>query len=135
MHSILIDSNGRALSFGQNKQFECGQRETKIYEIPTVIRDLNGINMIQAACGRHHSLFLSATGDVYACGDNSKGQCGTGTNAKTVASPRLIKYDGSKIMKIGCGADFSVMLDVDGNLHAFGSPEFGQLGTVTYFLH
>lgn len=29
---------------------------------------------------------------------------------------------------MGCGAEFSVILDVKGNLHTFGLPEYGQLG-------
>lgn len=31
-------------------------------------------------------------------------------------------------MQIGCGADFSVILDAKGGLHSFGLPEYGQLG-------
>lgn len=29
---------------------------------------------------------------------------------------------------MGCGAEFSVILDIKGGLHSFGLPEFGQLG-------
>lgn len=121
---------------GQNKRFECGQESpSKIYEIPTIIPKLNGINIIQAACGRHHSLFLSDKGQVYACGDNSKGQCGAGSTTKApITSPKLIKYDGPNIIKIDCGADFSVILDVNGNIYAFGLPEYGQLGKWHFFL-
>lgn len=35
---------------------------------------------------------------------------------------------GSPIVKIGCGADFSVILDMKGNIHTFGLTEYGQLG-------
>ena len=31
-------------------------------------------------------------------------------------------------MKVVCGADFSVILDLKGALHSFGDPEYGQLG-------
>lgn len=31
-------------------------------------------------------------------------------------------------MKVVCGADFSIILDLKGNLHSFGDPEYGQLG-------
>lgn len=114
---------------GQNNQFQCGQPiASQIYDIPTIIPKLIGINVIQAACGKHHSLFLSDEGQVYACGDNSKGQCGIGSEKKSLEFPELLQYDGPKIVKISCGADFSVILDVDGNMHAFGLPEYGQLG-------
>lgn len=29
---------------------------------------------------------------------------------------------------MGCGSDFSVILDIKGGLHTFGLPEYGQLG-------
>lgn len=31
-------------------------------------------------------------------------------------------------MKVGCGAEFSMILDCNGALHSFGLPEYGQLG-------
>lgn len=31
-------------------------------------------------------------------------------------------------MKVGCGAEFSVLLDCKGTLYSFGLPEYGQLG-------
>lgn len=31
-------------------------------------------------------------------------------------------------MKVGCGAEFSILLDCKGTLYSFGLPEYGQLG-------
>lgn len=39
-----------------------------------------------------------------------------------------MKYNGPPIVKLGCGADFSVLLDCKGTLYSFGLPEYGQLG-------
>lgn len=39
-----------------------------------------------------------------------------------------IKYSGPPIVKVGCGAEFSLILDCKGVLYSFGSPEYGQLG-------
>lgn len=41
-------------------------------------------------------------------------------------------------MKVDCGAEFSMILDVRGSLHSFGLPEYGQLGHNTdgqYFVN
>lgn len=35
-------------------------------------------------------------------------------------------------MKLGCGAEFSMILDCKGALHSFGLPEYGQLGKSLY---
>lgn len=119
----------KALSLGRNQFGQLGQPELKTYEKPTLIADLEHVNVIQAACGRNHSLFLTDTGVVYACGDNKSGQCGIGNNStQVVQKPTRINYRGPQIIKVGCGAEFSAILDIKGNLHTFGLPEYGQLG-------
>lgn len=119
----------KALSFGRNQFGQLGQPEVKTYEEPTLIADLEHVNVIQAACGRNHSLFLTDNGVVYACGDNKSGQCGIGNNStQQVLKPTRINYRGPPIIKVGCGAEFSVILDIKGNLYTFGLPEYGQLG-------
>jgi alpha-tubulin suppressor-like RCC1 family protein len=35
-------------------------------------------------------------------------------------------------VKLGCGAEFSMILDCKGALHSFGLPEYGQLGKSSY---
>lgn len=37
------------------------------------------------ACGEEHTLVLSLSGLVYACGGNSQGQCGNGTRENQLA--------------------------------------------------
>lgn len=128
-HSILINMDRKAVTFGRNQFGQLGQPELKTYETPTVIPELESQNIIQAACGRNHSLFLTDNGVVYACGDNKSGQCGIGNNTtQQVLKPTRINYRGPPIIKVGCGAEFSVILDIKGNLYTFGLPEYGQLG-------
>lgn len=121
----------KALSFGRNQFGQLGQPEIKSYELPTLIPGLEHVNVIQAATGRNHSLFLTDTGTVYACGDNKSGQCGVGNTNANVLTPTRINYRGPPIIKVGCGAEFSVILDIKGNLHSFGLPEYGQLGKLS----
>lgn len=90
----------KALSFGRNQFGQLGQPELRTYEKPTLIPELEDVNIIQAACGRNHSLFLSDKGVVYACGDNKSGQCGIGNNStQVVQKPTRINYRGPPIIK------------------------------------
>lgn len=73
-------------------------------------------------------MYFLDTGTVYACGDNRCGQCGVGNSQPQILTPTRINYRGPPIIKVGCGADFSVILDCKGGLHSFGLPEYGQLG-------
>lgn len=123
---------------GRNNFGQLGNPNLKVVETPTIIADLQHENIIQAACGRNHTLFLTDTGTVYACGDNKSGQCGVGNTPATVTKPVRINYRGPPIIKVGAGAEFSCILDIKGNMHTFGCPEYGQLGHNTdgkYFIN
>ncbi|XP_026463630.1 protein RCC2 homolog [Ctenocephalides felis] len=128
VHSVLITEEGKAYTIGRNPSGQLGVGDTKTRDMPTEVTGLEDLVIIGAATGRHHTLFLTDTGTVYACGDNKFGQCGVGNQTAVVNKPTRIKYRGPPIIKVGCGADFSVILDVKGGLHTFGLPEFGQLG-------
>lgn len=134
-HSLLINMDYKVLSFGRNNCGQLGHEKLKTYTKPRLIKGLNKVNVVQTACGRNHSLFLTDTGAVYACGDNTNGQLGIGKkNTKSSTIPTLIDYNGPQIVKVGCGAEFSMILDIYGNLHSFGLPEYGQLGMSYKFI-
>lgn len=44
---------------GRNQFGQLGNPDLKTIEVPTIIADLEHENIIQAACGRNHSLFLT----------------------------------------------------------------------------
>ena len=94
-------------------------------------------------------------GEVFAMGDNKNGQCGIKNSSQATvptttpvgvlplwvcvykSSLRIflkqhfvfqINYKGAPIVKVGCGAEFSIILDCKGATHSFGLPEYGQLG-------
>ncbi|XP_052751385.1 protein RCC2 homolog [Galleria mellonella] len=127
-HSILVSEEGDAYTFGRNACGQLGFGDTTTRDIPEAVPTLKGLNIIHAAVGRNHSLFVTDTGAVYACGDNKSGQCGVGNTTAQILKPTRIKYSGAPIVKVGCGAEFSMILDCNGALHSFGLPEYGQLG-------
>ncbi|XP_012551520.1 protein RCC2 homolog [Bombyx mandarina] len=127
-HSVLVSEEGEAYTFGRNACGQLGFGDTVTRSVPELVPELKGKNIIHAAVGRHHTLFVTDTGCVYACGDNKSGQCGLGNTTPQILKPTRIKYNGTPIVKVGCGAEFSMILDCNGNLHSFGMPEYGQLG-------
>ncbi|KAJ8736838.1 hypothetical protein PYW07_000109 [Mythimna separata] len=127
-HSVLIDENGEAYTFGRNTCGQLGFGDTVTRNVPELVPALKGKNIIHAAVGRHHTLFVTDTGTVYACGDNKCGQCGIGNTTPQVLKLTRVRYNGAPVVKVGCGAEFSMILDCNGALHSFGLPEYGQLG-------
>ena len=61
-------------------------------------------------------MLISDEGKVLACGDNKAGQTVGGAGTVMNKTPQLINYDGSTIVRIACGADFSVILDTNGSV-------------------
>ena len=45
-----------------------------------------------------------------------------------------IDYMAAPICQVGCGAEFSMFVSVDGKLYSAGLPEYGQLGKFVYNL-
>ncbi|EAT33913.1 AAEL013820-PA [Aedes aegypti] len=136
-HSVLITMDRKALAFGRNQHGQLGQSDLRTFEKPTPVNGLKDVKVVQAACGRNHTLFLTDNGVVYACGDNRHGQCGVGHTNPTVLKATRLKYTGPPIVKVACGAEFSMILDINGRLYSFGLPEHGQLGHNTdgkYFI-
>lgn len=83
------------------------------------------------ACGKRHTLFLAASGAVYACGANSYGQCGTGRTSERVIVPTRINELDAMCKAVSCGIDYSMILASDGRLFACGYPANGRLGLGT----
>lgn len=129
-HSVIVTVDGDVMTFGRNDKGQLGLGDTETRVTPTVITAFKGIDIVGASCGRSHTLFLDSEGIVYACGDNKMGQCGTNQQSvHTLTSPARILFKENKpIVKVACGAEFSMILDEDGRLYSFGHPEYGQLG-------
>lgn len=130
-HSVLITDEGKVYTFGLNSSGQLGLNDTETRDMPNAVTALNDKVIVSAACGKKHTLFLTDGGEVYACGDNSCGQLGLKKAGGTVLVPTKVVYSGPPIVKVGCGLDFSMILDIKGTLYAFGSPEYGQLGNNT----
>ena len=65
---------------------------------------------------------------MLACGDNKCGQTVGGPSVTMNNTPQLVPHDGPPVVRIACGAEFSVLVDVTGSVWTWGHPEHGQLG-------
>ncbi len=92
--------------------------------------------IVQIAAGESFSLALTATGQLYAFGDNQYGQLASTTNNGSEAAnptPTLVHLPDATapVMKIAAGASHSLALTRSGQLYTFGSNRYGQLGYAT----
>jgi len=83
-------------------------------------------NVTCVAGGECHSLAHCKNYGLYAWGDNSRGQLGSGKSSRQCSLPVYI--DLPMVGKVAAGAWHSLALVSGGYLHTWGSNEYGQLG-------
>ena len=98
--------------------------------VPRPIPELVGKGVIQAACGLHHTIFLTTDGKLYACGNNENGQLGL-RDSKSRYVPSLIEDCKSlSVIEVACGYYHTMILAEGGDVFTFGRNDKGQLGLV-----
>lgn len=122
VHQFAVSNEGKVYAWGRNEKGQLGLNDLKDRKCPTLVEDLTGYRVVATACGKNHSLFLTDKGQVLACGDNKCGQIGSKAGG-IVKTPKIVTYDGPPACRIACGQEFSGLVDVQGNVYMFGSPD------------
>ncbi|CAG0894071.1 unnamed protein product [Darwinula stevensoni] len=137
-HTIIITEEGKTMAWGRNEKGQLGVGDTVRRDHPTMIEDLKDFRVVDAACGRSHTLVLTDRGSVFTFGENKMGQLGLGNQHPVIHTPSKITFKEGPVVKVACGAEFSMIITNRGCLYSFGCPEYGQLGNNTdgkYFAH
>lgn len=87
-------------------------------------------NVVDAVCGRYHSIFIKSDGTAWGAGSNYYGQLGDGTT--TDADSAAVQVSGlTNIADIAVGYQHSIFLKGDGTVWVVGRNTYGQLGDGT----
>ncbi|MEE6488184.1 hypothetical protein FKM82_015154 [Ascaphus truei] len=129
-HTLALNDKGQVFSWGLATDGQLGLPGVEEYtRVPRNIKSLSEIQIVQVACGHHHSLALSKASDVYAWGQNRYGQLGLGYELKKESAPRQIKsLSGIPFSQIAAGGAHSFALTLSGAVFGWGRNKFGQLG-------
>jgi len=143
-HSLAVTSAGQLYAFGHNEFGQLGNRiNDGAYDwnndpTPTLVR-LPGAGgpVIQVAAGEHDSFAVTSTGQLYAFGENQVGQLGIASDSGTKEAnptPRLVTLPGADgpVTEVAAGWFHTLAVTSTGQLFAFGSNVFGQLGNATH---
>ena len=116
--------SGNALSMEeQGAGSDC--EATKLTSLPPTKLNTSS-KIIQVACGLHHSVLLTDSGDVYTFGSNQQGQLGLGDFAHREKPIKVAVH--SHIVQVAAGSNHTVLLSNTGQVFTFGSNQKGQLG-------
>ncbi|MDR1294600.1 MAG: hypothetical protein LBK59_06535, partial [Bifidobacteriaceae bacterium] len=117
-------------AWGDNSQGQLGDGTAVSSDSPVQVAALNDVDVRTVDAGDTHMLALTASGNVYAWGDNRRGQLGLGNTADQNA-PVKVDHLPSGIVKIAAAFDNSAAITESGELWVWGANTSGQLGLGT----
>ncbi|GAX82196.1 hypothetical protein CEUSTIGMA_g9624.t1 [Chlamydomonas eustigma] len=131
-HTLVSLLHGGVMGWGSNL---CGQVGVPLDPLqpivkgPTVLPELSSCIITDLSAGGNHSLALSGDGDVWAWGDDSYGQLGSGTPSTSARLPLLLRVlKDLNVLKIAAGYRHSLALSLTGEVYGWGDNKVGQLG-------
>ena len=100
---------------------------------PTLVTIAPAGGPVTTATGTFHSAAVTATGELLTFGDNSFGQLGRSSSGPTDFVPAPVVLPGATggVVQVATGHQFTLALTDTGQIYAFGSNVFGQLGILT----
>ncbi len=127
-HSLALSSAGAVFAWGWNIAGQLCNGSTNGSDVPVKVRPFEGKRMTGIATGFAHSLVLSSTGTVFACGKNDDGELG---DASTTDSDVPVKVDmpaSTKVTAVAAGGGHNLAVTSTGAVFAWGLNDEGQLG-------
>eukprot|EP00095_Tigriopus_kingsejongensis_P000582 maker-scaffold372_size192401-snap-gene-0.50 protein:Tk00582 transcript:maker-scaffold372_size192401-snap-gene-0.50-mRNA-1 annotation:"rcc1 and btb domain-containing protein 1" len=129
-HVLACTESGELYSWGHNGYCQLGNGSTNQGNVPAQVQGaLKDKIVTDIACGAHHSLCLTDSGEIFAWGQNTCGQIGSGTTTNQ-SSPRKVStlFAGKNVMAVACGQTSSLALLDNGEVYSWGYNGNGQLG-------
>ena len=130
-HTWILTKGGLVYATGLNEEGQLGLKRNYPQNDRSSFEQIDTGSMgdvIQIACGGHHSMMLMANGSVFGCGANSDGQLGVG-DLTVDKIPTLTKVNlDENVASVACGHSYTMMITEEGSLFACGRNKHGQLG-------
>ncbi|KAK1264296.1 hypothetical protein QJS04_geneDACA011896 [Acorus gramineus] len=130
-NSLAICGDGKLFTWGWNQRGTLGHPpETKTESVPSQVKALEDVKIIQAAIGGWHCLAVDDQGQAYAWGGNEYGQCGEELEKKddggrTMRRDIVIPQRCASMLhvrQVAAGGTHSVVLTHDGHVWTWGQP-------------
>jgi alpha-tubulin suppressor-like RCC1 family protein len=134
--SMALSDSGVVYAWGRNNKGQLGDGSTLDRHQPQPVIGLENLRIVAIAAGQAHALALTDTGQVYAWGDNARGQLGRHDYEGFSAEPRVV-WD-ANLNPIGfvtaiassSSANHSLAI-INGRVVSWGANGYAQLGTGT----
>ena len=137
--SLVLTSTGQLFTFGQNTEGQLGNTtnigNSSANPSPRLLALPGAIGPpVDIAAGTDHCLVVTSSGQVYAFGDDTFGESGSGASeTQPNPSPTVVPLSpgSGPAIRVAAGNGSSIVLTALGQLYTFGTNRFGQLGVST----
>jgi alpha-tubulin suppressor-like RCC1 family protein len=133
-HTVILNSDGKVYAWGYNVVGQLGDSSWTDSHVPVKVDAsgvLSGKTITAIAVGCEHTAAVDSEGKVYAWGENSQGQLGNNSTTDShvpIAIGISGVLSGKIITAIAAGYEYTIALDSDGKVYAWGDNNSGQLG-------
>lgn len=118
-----IDTSGNIWSWGTNLDQWSPYGNKKVNREPVKISE--NINFESISVGDYHALAIDENKNLYSWGCSENGMLGNGNSQSSIISNPIKIMEGTKFEKISAGDGFSLAIDENGNLYAWGYNQEG----------
>ena len=125
---LALSSTGAVFAWGWNITGQLCDGSTNGSDVPVKLSLLGGRKVTGIASGFAHSLAVTSTGAVYACGKNDDGELGDGGTTDSDVPVRVELPAGTKVTAIAAGGGHNLAVTSTGAVLAWGLNNEGQLG-------
>ena len=128
IHTVAIDEEGKAYTWGNNEVGQLGDGTTTNSVLPICISDkeneLKGKRIVDISAGEVHTVAIDEEGKVYTWGYNEDGQLGDGTTTNSVLpiciSNKENELKGKNVTSILAGDERTVAIDEEKKIYVWG---------------
>lgn len=125
-HVLVLCGDGSVWSWGYNDCGEIGRGHKHVVKEPRKM-ELNGIEVVNIACGHQFSALVTVDGSLLMFGDNSSGQLGLGHNDQVLVPTKVTALQDYDVVEVSCGREHTVAICSNGSIFAWGNNDYGQL--------
>ncbi|XP_047474160.1 inhibitor of Bruton tyrosine kinase-like [Penaeus chinensis] len=116
--------------WGSNTNYNLGQTRQNAKGIPECLDILQreGQDVIDVAMNKFHTLFLTKSGHVFACGHGHGGRLGLSVHTPLMKPYMIKSFATTTVKKVSVGTDHSLFLTESGQVWSCGTNTYHQLG-------